>query len=146
MRVLGANMKGRGTAFYAGIEWALQQGIHVVNMSLSSKSDQWFAALHEIADDAYFKNTMLVCAANDMPGPTYPSPFASVFSVAARPTDDPEALAYNPSPPGGVRRARPRRRGRLVRRLPRSSSSGNSLRDPPRGRADRSDPWEAPAP
>ena len=99
VRVLGANMKGRGTAFYSGIEWALKNGMHVVNMSLSSKSDQWFAALHEIADDAYFQNTMLVCAANNMPGPTYPSQFASVFSVAARPTDDPEALSYNPSPP-----------------------------------------------
>jgi subtilisin family serine protease len=99
VRVLGANMKGRGTAFYHGIQWALDHGIRVVNMSLSSKSEQWFAPLHEIADDAYFHGTMLVCAANNMPGPTYPSQFASVFSVAARPGDDPEALSYNPSPP-----------------------------------------------
>jgi len=99
VRVLGANMKGRGTAFYHGIRWALEHGINVVNMSLSSKSEQWFAALHEVADEAYFQGAMLVCAANNMPGPTYPSQFASVFSVAARPTDDPEALAYNPSPP-----------------------------------------------
>ena len=99
VRVLGANMKGRGTAFYRGIEWALDHGMHVLNMSLSSKSEQWYSVLHEIADDAYFQRAMLVCAANNMPGPTYPSQFASVFSVAARPGDDPEALAYNPSPP-----------------------------------------------
>ena len=28
--------------------------MEVLNMSLSSKSDQWFAPLHEIVDEAYF--------------------------------------------------------------------------------------------
>ena len=99
VRVLGANLKGRGTAFYAGIKWAIDSGMQVLNMSLSSKSDQWFAPLHEIVDQAYFRNMMLVCAANNTPGPTYPSEFASVFSVAARPGDDPESFSYNTSPP-----------------------------------------------
>lgn len=40
-----------------------------------------------------------MCAANNVPGPTYPSQFASVISVAAMPGDDPWALAYNPHPP-----------------------------------------------
>lgn len=99
VRVLGPNLKGRGLAFYHGIRWALDHGMHVVNMSLSSSSDQWFAALHEIADEAYFANVMLVCAANNRPGPTYPSEYASVFSVAAREGAGPESVAYNPSPP-----------------------------------------------
>jgi len=99
VRVLGRNLKGRGAAFYAGIRWAIDSGMDVVNMSLSSSSDQWFAPLHEITDEAYFHNVMLVCAANNRPGPTYPSEFASVFSVAARVTEDPEALAYNTAPP-----------------------------------------------
>jgi subtilisin family serine protease len=99
VRVLGKNLTGRGSAFYAGIQWAIDNGIHVANMSLSSSSDQWFAPLHEIADEAYFNNVVLVCAANNRPGPTYPSEFASVVSVAARVTDDSESIAYNPSPP-----------------------------------------------
>lgn len=99
VRVLGANLKGRGTAFYAGIRWAIDNGMNVVNMSLSSSSSEWFAALHEIADEAYFHNTILVCAANNRPGPTYPSEFASVFSVAARVGTDPEAITYNTNPP-----------------------------------------------
>ena len=99
VRVLGSNLKGKTSAFYGGIRWAIDSGMHVANMSLSSKSDAWFAALHEVADDAYFANLMLVCAANNMPGATYPSQFASVFSVAALEGDDPEALAYNTSPP-----------------------------------------------
>jgi subtilisin family serine protease len=68
-------------------------------MSLSSKSDAMFAPLHEVADDAFFGGSVLVCAANNVPGPTYPSQFASVISVAARKTDDPLSLAYNPHPP-----------------------------------------------
>ena len=99
VRVLGANLKGQGGLFLAGIEWAVEHGMDVVNMSLSSKSDAMFAPLHDVADEAYFGNSLLVCAANNVPGPTYPSQFASVVSVAARPGDDPWALAYNPKPP-----------------------------------------------
>lgn len=99
VRVLGANLRGRGSLFFSGIRWAIDNGMQVVNMSLSSGSDQWFAPLHEIADEAYFKRVVLVCAANNMPGPTYPSEFASVLSVAAREGNDPFAIAYNPTPP-----------------------------------------------
>lgn len=99
VRVLGPNLKGRGALFLAGIRWAVDAGIHVLNLSLSSKSEQWFGPLHEAADQAYFRNTILVCAANNLPGPTYPSQYASVLSVAAREGDDSLAIAYNPHPP-----------------------------------------------
>lgn len=99
VRVLGANLKGQGALLHAGIAWAVEQGMDVVNLSLSSKADRMFAPLHEIADEAYFASTVLVCAANNYPGPTYPSQFSSVVSVAARATDDPWSLAYNPRPP-----------------------------------------------
>jgi subtilisin len=99
VRVLGANLRGKGSLFFAGIRWALDAGMQVVNMSLSSSSDQWFGPLHEIADEAYFRNAMLVCAVNNVPGPTYPSQYSSVLSVAAREGKDPFAIAYNPRPP-----------------------------------------------
>jgi subtilisin len=99
VRVLGANLRGKGSAFLAGVRWALDNDMHVVNMSLSSRSEQWFGPLHQIADEAYFKGILLICAANNVPGPTYPSQYAAVVSVAARPGDDPYALAYNPHPP-----------------------------------------------
>ncbi|MEP7016833.1 MAG: S8 family serine peptidase [Actinomycetota bacterium] len=99
VRVLGSNLKGKGVLFHAGIRWAIDSGMQVLNLSLSSSSSQWFSALHEIVDEAYFARRVLVCAANNMPGPTYPSQFASVVSVAARASDDPWAIAYNPHPP-----------------------------------------------
>lgn len=99
VRVLGKSLKGQGALFLAGIEWAVDAGMDVVNLSLSSKSPTWFGPLHEVSDRAYFSNTLLVSAANNYPGPTYPSQYASVVSVAARSGTDPWALACNPDPP-----------------------------------------------
>lgn len=99
VRVLGADLKGQGAMLVAGVEWALARGIDVVNLSLSSRSESMYARLHALADAAYFAGTTLVCAANNDPGPTYPSQFASVVSVAAAPGDDPWGLACNPRPP-----------------------------------------------
>jgi subtilisin family serine protease len=71
----------------------------VANLSLSSSSSQWFAPLHDAADHAYFRRLLLVCAANNLPGPTYPSQYASVISVAAHRRANPYEIACNPSPP-----------------------------------------------
>ena len=145
VRVLGPNLKGKGLLFLSGIEWAVEAGMDVVNMSLSSKSDAMFAPLHEVADEAFFGGSVLVCAANNVPGPTYPSQFASVISVAARDTDDPLSLAYNPRPPGGVRGPRCRRRGRLDRRRV-DRGDGQQLRDPACRRHGGADPVPASGP
>ncbi|THG30740.1 S8 family serine peptidase [Naasia lichenicola] len=99
VRVLGKNLTTRGALFAAAIRWCIDNGMQVANLSLSSRSEQWFGPLHALADEAYFRNLMLVCAANNVPGPTYPSQYASVFSVAAREGHDPFSLAYNPRPP-----------------------------------------------
>jgi subtilisin family serine protease len=99
VRVLGENLRTRGTRFLAGLRWALDNGMHVANLSLSSRSDLLFGPLHAVCDDAYFRGVPLVCAANNVPGPTYPAQYSSVLSVAAREGADPWALAYNPRPP-----------------------------------------------
>jgi subtilisin len=99
IRMLGADNRGTGRALAAAFEWAVGEGIEVVNLSLSSRSESMFAAFHDIADRSYFANTLLVCAANNVPGPSYPSLFASVVSVAAHDVPDPDTWFYNPSPP-----------------------------------------------
>ena len=71
----------------------------MVNLSLSSRSEAMFAAFHDLADRAYFANSLLVCAVNNIPGPSYPSLFAAVLSVAAHDVPDPDVWFYNPSPP-----------------------------------------------
>jgi subtilisin len=99
VRVLGADLRGKGTAFLAGLEWAVERGIGLMSLSLSSKSERLFPYFHEVVDQAYFRHTALVCAVNNVPGLSFPSTFASVFSVAAHSVPDPETFFYNPSPP-----------------------------------------------
>ena len=99
IRVLGGDLRGKGTAFAAGLEWAIDQGIGVLNLSLSSKSEALFPVFHDLVDRAYFKGVALVSAANNVPAASYPSLFSSVFSVAAHGEPDPWRLYYNPSPP-----------------------------------------------
>jgi subtilisin family serine protease len=73
--------------------------MHVVNMSLSTGKSDYYAMFHELADRAYFSGVMLVCAVNNVPGPTYPSEYATVFSVAAHDRKDPFGFDVNPTPP-----------------------------------------------
>ena len=100
VKVLGSKLTGRGTTFVAGIRWAIENGMHVCNLSMGTTRKNFFAVLHDLADRAYFKNTMLVTAANNMPVPSFPSLYASVISVASHErTEDPYLFYYNPSPP-----------------------------------------------
>jgi subtilisin family serine protease len=99
VRVLGPDNRAKGIAFAAALEWAIGQGAHVVNLSLSSKNEALARVFHELADEAYFRNVLLVGAANNVPGPSYPSLFASVVSVASHDEADPWVYYYNPAPP-----------------------------------------------
>ncbi|HLX33657.1 MAG TPA: S8 family serine peptidase [Candidatus Limnocylindrales bacterium] len=99
IRVLGPDNRGKGEAFLTALDWAIGQGVSVVNLSLSSKSEALYADFHALADRAYFSNVLLVSAANNVPGPSYPSLFAAVVSVAAHDVRDPSVWFYNPEPP-----------------------------------------------
>lgn len=99
IKVLGARLSGKGTAFAAGLRWAIEQELDVVNLSLGSTKRDYFAIFHELADLAYFNGVVLVTAANNMPQESFPSLFASVLSVACYEGSDAEAFFYNPAPP-----------------------------------------------
>jgi subtilisin len=99
VRVLGAGFTGSGPILMAGLRWAVEQGYDVINMSLSTTKKQFSGLLHELADSAYFKRTVLIASAHNMPVESYPWRFSSVISVGSH--EVPEAMTFfaNPSPP-----------------------------------------------
>jgi subtilisin len=99
VRVLGAGYTGSATVMLRGLEWAIEQDYDVVNMSLSTTKKQYVDRLHELADVAYFKRTMLVASAHNLPVESFPWRFASVISVGSHEMDDPLIFYANPSPP-----------------------------------------------
>src|SRR5438876_477780 len=99
VRVLGAGFTGSGAALLAGLRWSIEHGFDVINMSLSTTKQKFAELLHELADDAYFKRTMLIASAHNMPVESYPWKFSSVISVGSHELADPFTFFYNPNPP-----------------------------------------------
>ena len=99
VRVLGRDMSGRAMQFAGGLDWAIENGMQVINLSLSTSREEYFGLFHDLADQAYFKNICLISAVNNVQAASYPSLFSSVISVAAHEGHDPFLYYYNPAPP-----------------------------------------------
>jgi subtilisin len=99
VRVLEAGFTGSGGILLAGLRYAVEQGFDVINMSLSTTKKPFAAVLHELADSAYFRRTVLVASAHNMPVESYPWRFSSVISVGSHEVPDPLTFFYNPTPP-----------------------------------------------
>jgi subtilisin len=99
VKVLHGRTPSSGHVFSAGLQWAIQNGMHVCNLSLGTTKRDFYAVLHELVDEAYFRNTMLVTAANNKSMPSFPSVYASVIAVGAHGVQEPELFYYNPRPP-----------------------------------------------
>jgi subtilisin len=99
VRVLGAGYTGSGHILVAGLRFALENGFDVVNMSLSTTKKELAASLHELADLAYFRKTMIVASAHNLPVESYPWRFSSVLSVGSHDRAEPLDFFYNPEPP-----------------------------------------------
>ena len=99
VRVLGAGYSGSGEILVAGLRYAIENAFDVVNMSLSTTKRELAESLHELADLAYFQNTMLVASAHNLPVESYPWRFASVLSVGSHDRVGALDFYYNPEPP-----------------------------------------------
>jgi subtilisin len=99
VRVLGEGFVGSGPVLVEGLRWAIEQGYDVINMSLSTTKRRFVEALHELADAAYFRRSIVVASAHNMPVASYPWRFSSVISVASHDLEDPLAYYRNPDPP-----------------------------------------------
>jgi subtilisin len=99
VRVLGAGNTGAGDLILAGLRQAIAAGHRVINLSLSTTKRRFAEELHELADDAYFRGTVIVASAHNLPVDSYPWRFSSVISVGSHERPDPLAWFANPEPP-----------------------------------------------
>jgi subtilisin family serine protease len=95
VKVLGPKASGSGDMFLVGLDYAIKQKFHVINLSLGTTKREFFAPLHELLDRAYQSGCIVVSAANNLPYPSYPSIFSSsVVSVVKRSGGDPFNFGY----------------------------------------------------
>lgn len=99
VRVLTRGKNGSGDGLLAGLAWAIDQDFDVVNLSLATTVPALEPPLHALCDKAYFRRTMLVVSAHNMPVVSYPWAFSSVVSVASHDEPDPLLYYYNAAPP-----------------------------------------------
>lgn len=99
VRVLGGNLRGSGEALLTALEWAVEAGFGLVNVSLSTRKQLFKERLHDLTDRAFFRGVTLVSAAHNSPVISYPWRFPSVISVGSHEIDNPEYIEVNPEPP-----------------------------------------------
>ncbi|AJE02865.1 S8 family peptidase [Geobacter pickeringii] len=101
VKVYGANDTGGDMAtLVAGIEWAIENKMDVVNLSLGFSGDIYsvypgiFKPLHDVCDKAYKAGIVLVAAAgnDDREIVSVPAAFDSVIAVAATDQNDQRAI------------------------------------------------------
>lgn len=99
VRVLGESFGGTGDVFVAGLRWAVEQGFDVINLSLSTARPRFTQPLRELADDAFFRRSVIVASAHNLRVESFPWRFSSVISVGSHDVEDPGLVLYNPKPP-----------------------------------------------
>jgi subtilisin family serine protease len=99
VKVLGPGLSGKAAAFLRGLGWAIEQGFDVINLSLGTTRREWALPFYELCDEAYFRGSLVVTAANNVSSPSFPSMYGTVISVACNLSEDPFRFHYNPDPP-----------------------------------------------
>jgi subtilisin family serine protease len=99
VRVLGGDLTGTGTVLVRGLRWAIEQGFEVINLSISTTKSRFAADLRELTDLAYFRGSVIVASAHNLPVESYPWRFSAVISVGSHVGADPLEYYANPHPP-----------------------------------------------
>jgi subtilisin family serine protease len=100
VRVLGENFSGTGDMLLAGLRWAIRQNFDIINLSLSTTRMRFVEDLRALADEAFFRRTVIVASAHNTHVESFPWRFSSVISVGSHNEENtPELHLYNPMPP-----------------------------------------------
>jgi hypothetical protein len=115
--MLGERATGTGDMLLAGLRWAIQQNLDVINRSSSITRVRFVEELRALTDEAFFRRKAIVASARNSPVERVPWRFSSAISVGSHhQEDDPELYPYNLAPPVEFFAAGAERRGRLAGR------------------------------
>lgn len=84
IKVLGSAGIGDGDSFLAGLEFAINRGHRIINLSLGTTKAQYAAPLRDLLDRAYLAGCIVVSAANNLPQPSFPSVFSSSLIAVSK--------------------------------------------------------------
>jgi subtilisin family serine protease len=99
MRVLGSDLKGSAFTFAYGLGWCIENGVNVVNLSLSTSNEDYAEMFYDLLDQAAYQNVLVVSAMNNERKRSIPSEFSGVFSVACCEGSDPDRFLSSPQAP-----------------------------------------------
>ncbi len=88
VKVLGENNTGSGEALIAGLRWALDKNIKLINMSLATSKQKFAHDLFDLCERAYVQNAILIVSKRNFGDLGYPAMFSSVISVDSEPFKD----------------------------------------------------------
>lgn len=81
LKVLGKNIYGKFSVFIEGIQYAIDNDIKLINMSLGTVRENYILPLFKMMQKAYEKDIIIVAAADNRKRTMYPSAFPSAISV-----------------------------------------------------------------
>jgi subtilisin len=100
VRVLDEGNCGQGEILVAGFRWAVERGVRLINLSLASKA-RFAPQLHELCEQAYRQNQVVVAAKRNMPlvDNGFPAELSTCIGVDLDQFPSPFTLRYRPEPP-----------------------------------------------
>lgn len=94
LRVIGRNAAGTLEQLLFGLNWAIEERMDVINLSLGTVQKRMMTRMHELVDKAYYNGQIVVAAANNLSQVSYPAHFASLIAVDNQAFEDPLAFHY----------------------------------------------------
>jgi hypothetical protein len=82
VRVFDRELRTHAAVVAAAIRWAVEHGVHVVNISLGTEREQHRELLQEACDEASRRGVILVAASEGNEREWFPASFANVIAVA----------------------------------------------------------------
>ena len=96
IKVLNQYNACTGDVLIAGLKWALDQNIKLINMSLATSKQKWTPGLFQLSEQAYEQNSIIVASRRNQGGLGCPAMFSSVISVDREGYEDKYQLGYRP--------------------------------------------------